>query len=597
MKNLKNVVAYLLILVLALSFAGCSKENSSNKDVKEESKSSKVSSTEETKDVSDMAAAFAEEKEETVNVKADSKGTAKSITVAESLSGVEENKLIKDVTELKDIMNTGGDEEFYEQGDGLIYWENHGADIEYEGNIEGKDVPVGVNITYKLDGKECEPEDIAGKSGKMEIRFDYVNDTEVKTKVKGKEYKTVVPFVALTMVPLDSDRFKHVEVENGKIMKMSGSTVAVGYSLPKVGKTINLKDWELTKDLKLEDYITIKADVTDFKLDYTATIFSNGLLKEVEEETFDDGDDMKEDMDDLGDASDELVDGTGKLYSGADKFGGYLDEYIKGAKDLSKGAKALSDGTKKLDSNGGKLVKGSKALRDGLKTLNTSLAAIDTSDSDNSDSDANAGLSKALKSLESDATKLNEGLTELSKAVAKETGKVPDFDASKVNSALNDMQTQAGIVGKYSEGMSEQLKEMASLPSTLKELKSGVSALYTGSDQLYTGIKAYTGGVNKVYKGSKQIAKGTKMFGSSGNKLGSGYDTMLVGMLALKNGFKTFNDDGIDAITSIAGEDMANTLIKLRALREADIDYKSFTKCDPKQKSSVKFVIETEEIK
>ncbi|MBQ4232062.1 MAG: hypothetical protein II699_02185 [Lachnospiraceae bacterium] len=138
---------------------------------------------------------------------------------------------------------------------------------------------------------------------------------------------------------------------------------------------------------------------------------------------------------------------------------------------------------------------------------------------------------------------------------------------------------------------------MASLPSTLKELKSGVSALYTGSDQLYTGIKAYTGGVNKVYKGSKQIAKGTKMFGSSGNKLGSGYDTMLVGMLALKNGFKTFNDDGIDAITSIAGEDMANTLIKLRALREADIDYKSFTKCDPKQKSSVKFVIETEEIK
>lgn len=34
-------------------------------------------------------------------------------------------------------------------------------------------MPVAVKLTYKLDGKEVKPEEIAGKSGRVTIRIDY----------------------------------------------------------------------------------------------------------------------------------------------------------------------------------------------------------------------------------------------------------------------------------------------------------------------------------------------------------------------------------------------------------------------------------------
>ena len=36
-----------------------------------------------------------------------------------------------------------------------------------------KPLPVGVNMTYTLDGKEIAPADLAGKSGHLEITIEY----------------------------------------------------------------------------------------------------------------------------------------------------------------------------------------------------------------------------------------------------------------------------------------------------------------------------------------------------------------------------------------------------------------------------------------
>ncbi len=607
MKIFKTVIIYCLVLALAFSFNGCSKAVESSSDKTSEEKSeikSDEATSEEEKDLTGMATTFAKEKEETVNAKADAAGSVDSITVSETLSGVEGDKLIKDSSELLDIMNTDGDEEFYKQEDDVIVWENHGDDISYEGKLDSTELPVGVKISYKLDGKEIKAGELAGKSGEVEIRFDYINKTKETVKVKGKEHETVVPFVAISMIPLDSKKFKHVELENGKIMKMSGSTIAVSYCLPKLSESLKLEDWELTKDIKLKDYSLIKADVKDFSLDYTATIFSNGIFKGIEDDTLDSGDDMKESMDDLGEASDELVDGTSDLYDGAGTFSGYLSQFVNGANQLSSGAKELSSGAKLLDDNGDDLAKGAKGLRDGLKQLNTSLSKLDLGDgldsskaSSNDMTTAMSGLSSALTTLGTDAGELQKGLKALSIQVAKETGKLPAFDASSVTDSLTDMQKQATIISKYSSGMSEEMKGLASLPDQLDSLKKGVATLYSGSKELYSGVKVYTNGVSQLSTGSEEIAKGSATLGSSGNQLKTGFGSMLTGMFTLKNGFKVFNDEGIDQLTSVAGEDMANTIIELRALREADKKYKSFTKCLDEQDASVKFIIETEEIK
>ncbi len=586
-----KMLALFIVVALTLSVTGCGKDSSSGSQ-------SPVKKEEETKDnvdVSSLSTTFANEKDETVNAKADATGKVMSLTASELLTGIEGDELIKDCSELDEIMNTDGDEDYYEQNDNVIVWENNGEDIAYEGKLDNKKLPVGVKISYKLDGKEVDPKSIVGQSGKLEIRFDYINDTKVKLKVKGKEIESIVPFVAISMVPLDKDKFKHVEVENGKVMKMSDSTLAVGFCLPKVKESLKLKDWEVTKDIELDDYMVVKADVNDFSIDYTSTIFTNGLLKDMEEDSIDDGDDMKEGMDDLGDASNELVDGTSELYDGAGDFGSYLRQYVNGASQLSKGAKQLSKGAKTLDSKGNDLYKGSKAITDGLSKIDTSLAAIDLSN-DKGDSDM-PDVSKVLTELGGDSKDLKEALNALSKEIEEKTGKSNSFDTSKVDKAILGISNDVKSLSSFSEAMSKQASAMAGIGEQLNSLKEGISSLHAGSKSLTSGIKAYTKGVSAVSKGSKQISKGSATLASTGRTLNKGYKTMLEGIGGLKNGFRTFNDDGISELTKIAGSDMANTLMQVRALREADLRYKSFTKSLDEQDGSVKFIIETEEVK
>ena len=63
-----------------------------------------------------------------------------------------------------------------EDGELFLWGNGNQADIkikkEYQGNIE-KELPVELSVTYTLDGKSVSPEELAGKSGHVVIRFDY----------------------------------------------------------------------------------------------------------------------------------------------------------------------------------------------------------------------------------------------------------------------------------------------------------------------------------------------------------------------------------------------------------------------------------------
>lgn len=45
---------------------------------------------------------------------------------------------------------------------------------------------VDVEIKYPLDGKEISANDLAGKSGKVKIRFDYENNSKKTVDINGK---------------------------------------------------------------------------------------------------------------------------------------------------------------------------------------------------------------------------------------------------------------------------------------------------------------------------------------------------------------------------------------------------------------------------
>ena len=149
-------------------------------------------------------------KEETVYVNANADGSEDQITVSNWLKNAGTEKNLKDESELKDIKNVKGDEEFTQSGNKLT-WQTEGEDIYYQGTTT-KEPPVSVKFTYYLDGKEIKPEDLAGKSGKVKIRFDYTNNESRTVNIDGKDVGVKVPFLAASMLMLPGDKFKNVKV-------------------------------------------------------------------------------------------------------------------------------------------------------------------------------------------------------------------------------------------------------------------------------------------------------------------------------------------------------------------------------------------------
>ena len=123
-------------------------------------------------------------REETVYVVADAAGKTKEVIVSEWLKNPERKDVLEDATDLKDIKNVKGDETFSQGADGTLTWQAEGKDIYYQGTTD-KELPVEVNISYRLDGKEMEPQELAGKSGKVVIRMEYTNRETVQAVMNG----------------------------------------------------------------------------------------------------------------------------------------------------------------------------------------------------------------------------------------------------------------------------------------------------------------------------------------------------------------------------------------------------------------------------
>ena len=170
------------------------------------------------------------DKSETVYAKANADGTVTETTV-EAVLKARDGATIPDVAALRDIINKEGDEEYTTGADNALTWQNSGSAITYEGKSDAA-LPVTTRVTYYLNGVETAPDDLAGQSGRVRIRFDYANHTRETVTVDGQEYTVSVPFTAITAVILDGDKFSNIEADNGKVMELDGQTAVLGTAMP-----------------------------------------------------------------------------------------------------------------------------------------------------------------------------------------------------------------------------------------------------------------------------------------------------------------------------------------------------------------------------
>lgn len=430
-------------------------------------------------------------KEETVYIFADSEGNMTSTVVSGWLKNPEGLDVLTDLTDASDVFNVKGDETFSKEGS-EYRWEANGSDIYYQGTTT-KEAPVTEKITYYLDGKEISPKELAGKSGKVRIRFDYENTQTTTAQINGKEEEIAVPFAVVTGMILN-DRFQNISVENGRLVSDGKNNMVIGFALPGLKESLKLDDIDLEdsdEEIRVPDYVEVSADVEDFALDMTLTVATSSADLSFDKTL--DFSDLDEKIDTLTDSSAQLADGTKELTDGIqtlkDSLGEFSDgvaslkdgivEYTDGAGKLADGISEVKDGADSLDSGAGALVDGVNALQDGANALK-----------DGIDSAASGAkeLKDGIDSAKSGAGELKSGID---------------------SAASGAKELKAGI-----DSANSGAKELSNGINTT--LKGGTAQLAGGITKLQIGLDGDGTGDNPgAVNGAKQVAAGIDTLSST----------------------------------------------------------------------------------
>ena len=187
-----------------------------------------------------------------------------------------------------------------------------------------------------------------------------------------------------------------------------------------------------------------------------------------------------------------------------------------------------------------------------------------------------------------------DGLSEEEKAqIAEQIASQVDLDGV---TAKADQQVEAanGILSKV-PSLENAGDAFAGL-GQISTLADSIRQLSAGSAQLKEGVTAFNNGVGQLSDGIAALRTGSGQLAGSGDSLVQGCAALTEGLQALQKGMITFDEEGVQKIADLAGDDLQNVLTQIRALKEADGAYQSFSGLKDGQSGSVRFIIETDEI-
>ncbi len=653
MRYQRQLIAAVLILAVTMGTFGCAMEDDRTLQANVEAETAQEEKSEE-ESFALQAKEREPKKEETVYVKANADGTVKEIVVSDILRNGNQTEVLNDRSDLSKIKNVKGEEVFQKREDGSLVWQANGNDIYYQGETK-KTLPVEVKITYYLEGEEIKPEKLAGKSGNIRIRFDYINHETQTVMVSGEERTIYTPFLAVTGLFLDEEKFVNVEMENGRVISDGSRIMAGGIAMPGLSESIALSEIEDMEDLDVPEYLELSAYTTDFALPLTMTAVTSDFAEEIDLDELDSYEDLKDDMQELKDASVELVDGTHELVDGVIELKDGSMELYDGAVELDDGATELDDGAKELHDGAVELDDGAYDLRDGalelknaLKTYNAGLdtltAAMANADGNGHDitvvaNQLSAGVNQVVDSvMASTLSMVNANLAELSQFGVGPFESIDAFLAFDLQSVSGELMGQLG--GSVSGGNMEQMAamlqaadqkikaaqaEVSATRTQLMTLKEGMNGLSAGITQVYGGVttqlkpgaEKILDGARELYDGTKELKDGTEelLDGTVELKDGTvelkdgttelldgtielrdGVQELYDGSIELRDGMEEFDEDGIQKLYDMVYTDVQKVIDRARAVVDAGEAYQTFTQLAPGMKGSVKFLIETEAI-
>lgn len=536
------------------------------------------------------------EKEEVVYINLEKDGSVNEINVVNILTP-DAGDGILDYGSYQSVRNMTTTDQVTCSGD-TVSIDTSADKLYYEGKLDSKVMPWSIQIRYYLDGTEYSSEEIAGKSGGLEIKFVITENKDCK----GDFYENYALQAAFT---LNTEKCKNISAEGATVANV-GKNKQLSYTiLP--GKGIDT---------------TITADVTDFEMDAVSV---NGVKLSLNVE-IDDAelmDQVRELLDaqkKLNDGATELNDNTGTLTDGGMELSDGADTLHSGAGTLDSGIATLQNGISEMQKGINTLNKNSKSLTDGsaevlgaLETIQSSLSAVSVSTDEltnlvSASSAIKQGINdlyngvtqlqsslgyaqyKAVMSqngLDIDSLKaaneqtviaLNGQITQLQETLSQIQG-VPGYEEQVAvlqgqiaqlqnvitllggnNAAISGTETYLNTVSSaagelyagletlntqyaaFDNGINQLARSLTGLLPKLSELSSGINTLVSKYSELDSGIVAYTEGVAAIAASYTQIVDGVSSLAAGSSELLNGTSSLKSGTQELYNGLSEFCD-------------------------------------------------------
>lgn len=451
-------------------------------------------------------------KDETVYMLADASGKVEKTIVSDWLKNPDGADVLKDASDLTDITNVKGDESFTQEGN-TVTWEAEGSDIFYQGTT-AKEAPISQKITYYLDGQEIAPEELAGKSGKVTIRFAYTNHEKRTETIQGKSCDIYVPFTVMTGMILN-DGFSNVEVTNGKVMTDGKNTVVVGVAMPGLKESLGVTEEDFDGTVTLPDYVEVTADVEHFELGMTVSVASGDLLSQMNVNGSVDLSVLSDTIDAMTEASGQLTEGSSELADGLDTLQSSLNQFSAGVTTAQTGVKDYTAGAAQLAA-------GANELNTGIHTLAGSAPALTNGVSD---------LLTGVQAAGDGAAQIDAGVTQLVDGIGTMKTTVSDNITAISQDAETIYQTDAEAQQAFAEALTSY---------------TGAAAAYLGVLQQFTApggsLNAYAGNLTPVDKGINYYrlddTTNAGVLAAAGidfNSLGTAYAAQLANLTAVVN--------------------------------------------------------------
>lgn len=260
---------------------------------------------------------------------------------------------------------------------------------------------------------------------------------------------------------------------------------------------------------------------------------------------------MKQQLDAMGAQCNTAAQGAASLQTGVTEFAAAAEPM----KDLSGMMQELAKAT-------GQLKQGSTALYSKNEELNNGAA-----------------------SLSAGAGELNNGMTTLSGGTQQVSAGISKLAEGSNQLAVGTAQLKTG-----SETL---LSNSTALNQGASQLNVGAGQLLQGGEALASGAQTLGNGITQLANGAVSLKDGTAALASGGKQLKEGTTKLNEGSTELAEGMEKFDEEGIQKITKLLGDDLQVILDRLHAVTDADSAYKAFDGQNENGSGKVKFIIET----